>query len=59
MAQLECLNQNDSRTVQNVFKNGDGYLESDCDEQLIINIPFNQAVKLHSLTIKAPAGNCW
>lgn len=30
------------------------YLESDADEQLLLYIPFNQVVKLHSLIIRGP-----
>jgi hypothetical protein len=30
-------------------------LESDADEQLLLNIPFNQAVRLHAIVIKGPA----
>jgi hypothetical protein len=29
-------------------------LESDCDEQLLLIVPFNQQVRLHSLKIQAP-----
>ncbi|KAI8817060.1 PITH domain-containing protein [Fimicolochytrium jonesii] len=50
--QLECLNQSDEHHVKNAFdKNEQTYLESDVDEQLIFNIPFNQTVKVHSLKI--------
>ncbi|OQV25630.1 Thioredoxin-like protein 1 [Hypsibius exemplaris] len=52
----ECLNEADDHTFLNLFKEGD-YLESDCDEQLILNIAFNQPVKLHSLKFKGPAQN--
>jgi hypothetical protein len=52
----ECLNESDDHTLQDALVPGTGsYLESDCDEQLIINIAFNQNVKLHSLKITAPA----
>jgi hypothetical protein len=33
------------------------YLKSDCDEQLIFYISFNQTVKLNSLVVQAPADN--
>lgn len=56
---IECLNEQSSHNAANAIKQGyredDGlYLESDADEQLLINIPFNQAVKLSSITIKGP-----
>ncbi|XP_033213505.1 thioredoxin-like protein 1 isoform X1 [Belonocnema kinseyi] len=54
-AQCECLNESDEHSfVQSLTPDG-GYLESDCDDQLIISITFNQAVKVHSLKFKAPA----
>lgn len=54
-AQCECLNESDDHNLDHCLKADGGYLESDCDEQLIISITFSQAVKVHSLKIKAPA----
>uniref|UniRef100_A0A9I9CJ27 PITH domain-containing protein n=1 Tax=Cucumis melo TaxID=3656 RepID=A0A9I9CJ27_CUCME len=56
---VECLNQNFSHTFTNALNqtcrdNDSLLLESDADEQLLIYIPFNQVVKLHSLVIKGP-----
>ncbi|KAG5673752.1 hypothetical protein PVAND_003772 [Polypedilum vanderplanki] len=48
----ECLNEDDEHNLKSMF--GDGYLASDCDEQLIISFQFNQAVKIHSIIMKAP-----
>lgn len=52
----ECLNESNGHNLKQFFeaKSGTNYLESDCDEQLIINIPFTQPVKLHSLKIGGP-----
>jgi len=50
--QMECLNQKDSNPVQNLFTPG-ARLESDCDQQLIISVTFNQPVKVHSLAFGA------
>lgn len=56
--QCECLNESDDHPfLQCLTSEGAGYLESDCDEQLIISITFTQAVKVHSLKIKAPGDN--
>lgn len=52
----ECLNQASTRTLSAVWADDDSFLESDCDEQLIIQIPFNNPVKLHSLRIRASGG---
>jgi len=54
-AGCECLNESDDHTFLHALSSKGGFLESDCDEQLIMSIAFNQAVKLHSLKITAPA----
>lgn len=56
---LECLNEKHGQPAANALKQGyreDGglFLESDTDEQLLINIPFQQKVKLQSISIKGP-----
>lgn len=52
--QCECLNEADDHTLAHALTSGGGYLQSDCDEQLILSISFNQAVKIHVLKFKAP-----
>lgn len=54
-AGCECLNESDDHPLAHCLTPKGGYLESDCDEQLIMRIEFNQAIKLHSLRIQAPA----
>ncbi|XP_026728704.1 thioredoxin-like protein 1 [Trichoplusia ni] len=54
-SECECLNEADNHPLAHCLTSAGGYLASDCDEQLIINITFNQLVKLHSLKIKAPS----
>jgi len=53
--QCECLNQNNEHKWDNIFKNDNSFLESDTDEQLLIYIPFSQAVKIHSVVFQAPS----
>ena len=50
IAQVDCLNQQATNTIKKMME-GKGWLESDVDEQLMISISFNQAVKLHTLKI--------
>ena len=52
---MDALNQQEKNNVKNIFKNDESYLESDVDEQLIISVPFNQPVKLHSIQFKVPS----
>jgi hypothetical protein len=54
-AGCNCLNESDDNTHKNIFEDDNKYLESDCDEQLMLNITFNQPVKVHSLKIRGPA----
>lgn len=43
--ECECLNEADDHPLAHALTSGGGYLASDCDEQLIINISFNQVCK--------------
>ncbi len=57
---LECLNEQPKHAVANALKQGYREdagldLESDTDEQLLLNIPFMQKVKLQSITISGPS----
>jgi thioredoxin len=54
--QCECLNQSDDHPWENILNTSSTYLESDCDEQLILFLTFNQNIKLHSLIIQGPKG---
>lgn len=51
----ECLNESDDHPLAHCLDtNKQTYLESDCDEQLIITLAFSQPIKLHSIKIRAP-----
>merc|ERR1711977_383318 len=54
---VEVLNQNAQRTYVNAVQKGyrdDSalFLESDCDEQILLKIPFTQFIKVHSLILQ-------
>lgn len=51
---VEALNEASEHPLPNCFQDNGSYLQSDCDNQLIIPIAFSQAVKIHSIKIKAP-----
>ena len=38
----ECFNEADDHPYAHALTPGGGYLESDCDEQLILSLAFNQ-----------------
>ncbi|QRW14478.1 TRX2-thioredoxin II, related protein [Ceratobasidium sp. AG-Ba] len=54
--QLNCLNESNTHTIKSILGNktvntGKSYLESDSDEQLLMNIYFNQSVRIRSIVI--------
>ncbi|KAJ1919367.1 hypothetical protein IWQ60_007270 [Tieghemiomyces parasiticus] len=55
--QAGALNQNNDQPLANLFIPGNSYLESDVVKQLFIYLPFNQAVKLHSLKFEGPVSH--
>jgi thioredoxin len=54
----ECLNQDDDHTWEHALTPVNTvFLQSDCDSQILLNISFSQAVKIHSLIIQGPEDN--
>ncbi|XP_025201093.1 thioredoxin-like protein 1 [Melanaphis sacchari] len=54
--QCEALNDSDDHPLSAFIENR-GYIESDCDQQLILSLTFTQSVKVHSIKVKAPKDN--
>jgi len=55
MSKSECLNESDDHPFLGALKEDEGFLESDCDEQLLITLAFNQPVRIHSLALRGPS----
>ncbi|KAL0613161.1 Thioredoxin-like protein 1 [Plecturocebus cupreus] len=53
-AGCECLNESDEHGFDNCLRKDMTFLESDCDEQLLITVAFNQPVKLYSMKFQGP-----
>ncbi|CAD7670591.1 unnamed protein product [Nyctereutes procyonoides] len=46
---FKCLNESDEHGFDNCLLKDTTFLESDCDEQLLMTVAFNQPVKLYSM----------
>ena len=44
MSGSECLNMSDDHPLENCLSDNGAMLKSDCDEQLIISLAFNQVI---------------
>ncbi|KAL0947241.1 hypothetical protein HGRIS_013362 [Hohenbuehelia grisea] len=58
LRQINCLNEAEHHTLKGIVEsknqNATGaYLLSDADEQLLLNIPFNQSVKVRAISIRS------
>ncbi|OJT14220.1 PITH domain-containing protein [Trametes pubescens] len=58
LSQLTCLNESEEHTFKTIVADkkpntGGAYVLSDADEQLLLSIPFNQAVKVRSIAIRS------
>ncbi|XP_033929174.1 thioredoxin-like protein 1 isoform X2 [Melopsittacus undulatus] len=53
-AGCECLNESDQHGFDNCLRRDASYLESDCDQQLLITVAFSQPVKLYSMKFQGP-----
>lgn len=61
--QVHCLNESSAHTLKSIVANRSRntsdsvYLESDADEQLLLNLPFRQVVRIRSLVLHTRAPN--
>ncbi|KAJ4469853.1 PITH domain-containing protein [Lentinula aciculospora] len=58
LQQLDCLNESAEHNLKSIVSSkkintSDSFLESDADEQLLLNIAFNQSVRVKSIIIKS------
>ena len=44
-----CLNEDKKHSFANILGSENDFLQSDCDEQLLLHLAFNQTVKLSSI----------
>ncbi|KAJ7929397.1 PITH domain-containing protein [Mycena leptocephala] len=61
LTQLNCLNESNAHPFSSIVSTKalnatSNYLLSDADEQLLLNIPFHQSVRVRSIVIKSSAG---
>ncbi|GBE82584.1 Thioredoxin-like protein [Sparassis crispa] len=59
LSQLTCLNEAGQHNVKSILaskvrNSTSSFLESDVDEQLLINITFNQTVRIRAVAIQSP-----
>jgi hypothetical protein len=51
---IVCLNQSSVNSIGNALQDNGTFVESDCDDQLLVTLPFNSSVKIMSITIRSP-----
>jgi thiol-disulfide isomerase/thioredoxin len=49
---VDCLNKKSQCDIRSLFDVNGGKVESECDEQLLLNVPFSQTVKIFGLKIE-------
>jgi len=58
LPQSNCLNEDEGHQLKSILSEkirntGDNYLQSDVDEQLLLNIHFNQRVRVRSIVLRS------